>query len=97
MLRVLTDYHDFTFSLDDLALIADLLYGWFNFHCTTIPFFYMVLLVFYESPNGVFAVSFKFILFCSPCDAAFIKVVNGNLYGYLITGQNSDIVHSKLS
>ena len=42
MLRVLTDYHDFTFSLDDLALVADLLYGWFNFHCTTIPFFYMV-------------------------------------------------------
>ena len=54
MLRVLTDYHDFTFSLDDLALIADLLYGWFNFHCTTIPFFIMVLLVFMSHPTALY-------------------------------------------
>jgi hypothetical protein len=52
MLGIFADNHYFAFSLDDLALFADLLYGWFNFHCTTIPFFIMVLLVFYELPNG---------------------------------------------
>ena len=36
-------------------------------------------------------------LFCAPCDATLIKVVYGDLYSHLITGQNSDIVHSKLS
>ena len=38
MLGVLADNHDFAFSLDDLALLADLLYGRFNFHCIIIPF-----------------------------------------------------------
>ena len=32
MLRVFADNHDFAFSLDDLALFADLLNGWFNLH-----------------------------------------------------------------
>ena len=32
MLRVFADNHYFAFSLDDLALFADLLYGWFNLH-----------------------------------------------------------------
>ena len=32
MLGVLADDHNVTFSLDDLALFADLLNGWFNFH-----------------------------------------------------------------
>ena len=32
MLRVLADNHNFAFSLDDLALVADLLNGWFNLH-----------------------------------------------------------------
>ena len=32
MLGVLADYHDFTFSLYDLAFLADLLNGRFNFH-----------------------------------------------------------------
>ena len=35
VLRVLTDNHDMTFSLDDLALVADLLNGWFYFHVFT--------------------------------------------------------------
>ena len=52
---------------------------------------------FMSHPTAFSPSALNFILFCSPCDAAFIKVVNGNLYGYLITGQNSDIVHSKLS
>jgi len=38
MLGVFADYHDFAFSLDDLAFLADLLYGWFHLHCLTIPF-----------------------------------------------------------
>ena len=32
VLGVLADDHDLAFSLDDLALFADLLYGWFNLH-----------------------------------------------------------------
>lgn len=32
VLGVLADDHDFAFSLDDLALFADLLNGWFDFH-----------------------------------------------------------------
>ena len=32
MLRVFADNHYFAFSLDDLALFADLFYGWFNLH-----------------------------------------------------------------
>lgn len=38
VLRVLADNHDMTFSLDDLALVADLLNGWFYFHVFTMPF-----------------------------------------------------------
>ena len=37
------------------------------------------------------------ILFCAPCDAALVQVVYRNLDGHLITGQNSDIVHTKLT
>ena len=33
MLGVLADNHYFAFSLDDLALFADLLNGWFHLHC----------------------------------------------------------------
>ena len=32
MLRVLADNHYFAFSLNDLALFANLFYGWFNLH-----------------------------------------------------------------
>ena len=35
MLGVLADDHYFAFSLDDFALIANLLYGWFNLHFIT--------------------------------------------------------------
>jgi len=37
VLRVLANHHDLTFSLDDLALIANLFDGRLNFHCF-IPF-----------------------------------------------------------
>ena len=32
MLRVFADDHNFAFSLNDLALFANLFYGWFNLH-----------------------------------------------------------------
>ena len=35
MLGVFADYHDFAFSLDNLALLADFLYGRFYFHDDT--------------------------------------------------------------
>ena len=38
VLGILADDHDTTMSLDDLALFADLLNGWFYFHCVTMPF-----------------------------------------------------------
>ena len=73
MLRVLADNHDFAFSLDDLALLADLLYGWFNLH---------------------FIIPTLSFLLCTPRDTSLVEVVNRNLNGHLITGQNSDIIHS---
>ena len=38
VLRVLADDHDLAFSLNDLALLADLLYRRLHFHGDTIPF-----------------------------------------------------------
>ena len=38
MLGVFAYYHYFTFSLDDFALFANLLYGRLNFHFCNLPF-----------------------------------------------------------
>ena len=76
MLRVLADNHYFAFSLNDLALFANLFYGWFNLH---------------------FIIPTLSLLLSSPGNASLGKVVNRNLYGNAVTGQYSDIVHSKLS
>ena len=38
VLGVIADDHYVAVSLDDLALFADLLNGWFYFHCVTMPF-----------------------------------------------------------
>jgi hypothetical protein len=35
VLGIFADYHDFTFSLDNLALLAYFLYGRFHFHIIT--------------------------------------------------------------
>ena len=37
------------------------------------------------------------LLLCTPGYAAFVEVVYRNLNGHAVTGQNSDIVHTKLS
>ena len=42
MLGVFADNHYFTFSLDDFALFANLLYGRLNFHCF-LPFIMVVI------------------------------------------------------
>ena len=76
MLGVFADNHYFAFSLDDFALFANLLNGWFNLH-SIIPTLSLLL--------------------CTPGYAAFVEVVYRNLNGYAVTGQNSDIVHTKLS
>ena len=76
MLRVFADDHYLAFSLNDLALLADLLNGWFNLH---------------------FIIPTLSLLLCTPGYAALIEIVYGYLNGNLITGQYSDIVHSKLS
>ena len=36
-------------------------------------------------------------LFRTPGDTALFQVVNGNLNGYLVTGQNFDIIHTQLT
>ena len=36
-------------------------------------------------------------LFRTPGDTALIQVVDGDLYGHLVTGQNLDIIHAQLS
>lgn len=36
-------------------------------------------------------------LLCTPGDTAFIEIVYRHFDGHLVTGQNSDIVHAKLS
>ena len=76
MLGVFADNHYFAFSLNDLALFANLFYGWFNLH---------------------FIIPTLSLLLCTPGYAALCKIVNRNLDGYLITRQNSDIVHSELT
>ena len=76
MLGVFADNHYFAFSLDDFALFANLLYGWFNFH---------------------FIIPTLSFLLCTPGDSALGQVINRNLNGHAVTGQNSNIVHSQLS
>ena len=75
MLGVLAYYHYFTFSLDDFALFANLLYGRLNFHFCNLPF----------------------ELFHTPGYASFVKVVDRYLNCDTVTGQNTDIIHSKLA
>ena len=82
MLRVFADNHDFAFSLYDFAFIAYLFNGWFNLH-----FYYTI-------PFLIFSFA---LLFRTPSYAALSKVVNGYLYGNLVSRQYSNIVHSKLS
>ena len=76
MLGVIANNHYFAFSLNDFALFANLLYGWFNLHFIT--------------PT-------LSLLLCTPSDASFGQVIDRDFYGNAVTGQNSDIVHSKLS
>ena len=49
---------------------------------------------FYELPNGCRR---QLFLFCSPSDSALIEIVYRYLNSDLISRQNSDIVHTKLS
>ena len=81
MLGVLADHHNLAFSLDDLALFTDLLNGWFYLHCR----------------NQTFLTVFCNELFCSPGNATLGQVINRNLNGHTVTGQNLNIVHTKLT
>ena len=87
MLRILADDHDTTMSLDDLALFADLLNGWFYFHCVHHAFLTVMCLM--RTNFGS--------LFSSPCDSTLGEVIYGNFNRNLVTGKNSDIIHAKLT
>ena len=84
MLGILADDHDTTMSLDDLALFADLLNGWFYFHCVTMPFSQICVVCGWR-------------LFCTPCDSTLGEVINGNFDRDLIAGKNLNIIHTKLT
>ena len=88
MLGVLANNHYFAFSFDDLALFADLLNGWFHLHCSYHSFLAL---------NFGSTLRISQILFCTPRDASLGQVINRNLDGYAIAGQNFNIVHTKLS
>ena len=88
MLGVLANNHYFAFSLDDLALFADLLNGWFHLHCLYHTFLAL---------NFGSTLRISQILFCTPGNASLGQVVDRNLDGYTITGQNFDIIHPKLT
>ena len=87
MLRVLADDHDTTMSFDDLALFADLLNGWFYFHCVHHAFLTVMCLM--RTNFGS--------LFCSPCDSTLGEVIYSNFNLDRVTGKNSDIIHAKLT
>ena len=88
MLGVLANNHYLAFSFDDLALFADLLNGWFHLHCLYHTFLAL---------NFGSTLRISQILFCAPSDASLGQVINRNLNGYAISGQNLDIVHTKFS
>ena len=91
MLGVLANNHYFAFSFDDLAFFADLLYGWFHLHCSYHTF--LAEFGFCISRSAISARG----LFCSPGNAALGQVIDRNLNGHAVTGQNFNIVHTKLS
>lgn len=82
MLRVLADDHYTAMSFDDLALFADLLNGWLNFH---------VYLPYLSRCKCVFG------LLCSPSYATFCKVVDRYFNSNVVSLENSDIIHTKLT
>lgn len=85
MLRVFADDHDFAFSLDDLAFLADLLDGWFHLHCL----YHTFLAIWIAAPTSGRSGSFR-----TPRDASLGQVVDRYLNGHAITGQYLDIIHS---
>jgi len=85
VLGILADDHDTTMSLDDLALFADLLNGWFYFHCVHHAF----LTGYVSFADGG--------LLCAPGDPSLGEVINGNFDRDLVAGKNLDIIHAKLT
>ena len=82
MLGILTNNHHFAVTLDNLALFADFLNGRFYFH----SIFHLSL----SKHLGGLTLS-------APCYPTLCKVVDRNVYLYLITGEYLNIVHSELS
>ena len=87
MLGILADDHDTTMSLDDLALFADLLNGWFYFHCVHHAFLTVMCLM----------RTICWSLFSSPSNSTLGEIIYGNFNRNLVTGKNSDIIHAKLT
>ena len=69
-----------------------------NYHNDTFALDYLALITNFLHGwfNFHFLITIPF-LFCSPCDSTLGEVVNGNFNRNLITGENFNIIHSKLS
>ena len=81
VLRILTDHHDFAMALDDLALVANFLYGRFDFH----SLFHLSRII---GRTGASALR-------PPRDPSLRGVVDRNFDLHIIPGKDLDIVHSK--
>lgn len=75
-------------TADDLALIADFLYGRLYFHSILPPFFCRL---------SSFGRDAQSSALCTPRNPTFGRVVNRNLDSDLVTGQYSDIVHPEFA
>ena len=81
MLGIFANYHYAPLALDDLTLLAHGLNGRSYFHTVEPP---------YENEVSN-------LLLASPCDPTSCQIVRRHLYGYLVTGQDLNKVHSELA
>ena len=81
MFGVFANYHNATLALDDLALLAHGFNGRSYFHTVEPPI----------------EMKFSCVLLTSPSDPAVGQIIGRHLNGYLVTGQDFDEIHPKLT
>ena len=89
MLGIVANDHDAALALDHLALLAHRLNGRSYFHLKLPPC--------HEAFSRKKLLPLTLDLFGTPGDAALLQVVRGHLHRHLITGKDSDEVHSQLA
>ena len=89
MFRVAANYHNASFAFDDFAFFAHGFNGRSYFHLKLPPC--------HEAFSRKKLLPLTLDLFGTPGDAALLQVVRGHLHRHLITGKDSDEVHSQLA